>query len=237
VPCCRQETESICSALRKRGAEPLPYPTYIREACDDTASWERFAELAAAGGWCLFTSETEVCVFMDALLHHRIDIRKLHNLKIAAVGLSTDVALRQRNILADAFLSTLPQELWPRDFIEDSSSIPKNLIVFSGEISLELAEWTEVLSVKLFRLKPSVWESHWIQELRSQPPDFILFHQAADVDGFIDVMGREAARNLASQSKVIAVDERVKAAACRHGLEVCKNEESLFDLGTTDIHG
>jgi hypothetical protein len=41
-------------------------------------------------------------------------------------------------------------------------------------------------------------------------------------------LGKETARHLSRQSKVIAMDERVKAAARRHGFEVCEDEDRLF---------
>ena len=108
--CCAQETEAVCAALRDRGAEPLPYPTYRLEDCDDTEGWTRFAAIASSGGWCLFMSELEVHGFVDALLRNGLDLRSLGKLKIAAFGRGVEDALLRKGIRADMASPLLPQK-------------------------------------------------------------------------------------------------------------------------------
>lgn len=59
-------------------------------------------------------------------------------------------------------------------------------------------------------------------------PSFQWQDVTVEDDGLIDGLGKETARHLSRQSKVIAMDERVKAAARRHGFEVCEDEDRLF---------
>ena len=39
--------------------------------------------------------------------------------------------------------------------------------------------------LKLFRTKPALWESHWIQEIRDTPPEYIFLSNSTEVDGLI----------------------------------------------------
>jgi len=100
---------------------------------------------------------------------------------------------------------------------EDSN--PANLVTVSREVAIDPTEWTEIIQMKLFRTKPASWESHWFREVQDNSLDFILFRNPAAVDGFVDVLGREAARKLAGQSKVIVTDDGTASAARRQNLE------------------
>jgi uroporphyrinogen III methyltransferase/synthase len=227
VTCCAQETEKVCVALRNRGAEPFPYPTCILEECDDAAGWARFPGLAAGGGWCLFASEPEVHAFVNALLRRRLDLRALGKLKIAAFGRKTEAALLQKNILADRTFQSSQQAFSRRDLNEGAGSKPENLVIFSEEMKLAKTEWREVLRLNLFRTKPAPWESHWLEEIRNRPPDFILFRNPAEVDGFVNVFGQKEACDLARRSKLIVADEAA-AAAHRHGLHFSPDTGNEF---------
>jgi uroporphyrinogen-III synthase len=208
--------------LRERGAEPLSYPAYRLERFNDAAGWTRFLKLAASGGWCLFASETEVRFFSDALLRHKLDLRALGKFKIAAIGRNTESALGQRHIRADKYFRSKSSKPVPVN-----RSRAENLIVFSEEKPVDSRKWKEVLRLKLFRIKPASWESHWIQEVRDNPPDFILFRNAAEVDGLVAVLGQEAARDLSGKCTIVVADNSAKAASRRYGLRLATGSTML----------
>ena len=222
IPCCAQETEAVSAALRERGAEPLSYPAYRLERFNDAAGWARFLKLAASGGWCLFASETEVRFFSDALLRHKLDLRALGRFRIAACGRNTEAALLQAHIRADKAL--LPK---PGKPVPVNNSCRHNLVVFSEVMPVDTKKWKAVLRLKLFRTKPASWESHWIQEVRDNPPDFILFRNAAEVDGLVAVLGQEAARDLSGKCTIVVADNSAKAAARRYGLRLTTGSTML----------
>jgi uroporphyrinogen III methyltransferase/synthase len=215
VTCCAQETETMCAALRNRGAEPLPFPTYVLEDWNDEKGWARFTEIAVSGGWCIFKSELEVRGFVGALMRHGFDLRSLGKMKIAAIGPAAGAALMGTGIRADGTLPSLRVPLLQ----------PERLVLFSEELTIETTKWAEVLRLKLFCTKPVLWESHWIQEVRINPPDFILFRNPQEVDGLVDVLGLKAARDLARKSAVIATDEATASAAHRWELN-CSHEDA-----------
>jgi uroporphyrinogen-III synthase len=228
--CCAQETEMVCAALRRLGAEPLPYPTYLLEDCEDAEGWARFAAVASAGGWCLFTNELEVRSFIAAMLRNGLDLRSLGNLRIAALGCNVEEALFRRGIRADRASPSLQPKILRRDLNRGEDSNPANLVIVSRDVAIDPAEWATILQVNLFCTKAASWESHWVQEIRNNPPDFILFRNPAAVHGFIDVLGREAADALAGQSRVIATDDATASAAHRQNLECVQDVGFLQSL-------
>jgi uroporphyrinogen III methyltransferase / synthase len=225
--CCAQEIEAVCAGLRDCGAEPLPYPAYILDDGEDEEGWTRFSQIATSGGWCLFTSELEVRGFAEALLRHGLDLRSLGKFRIAASGRGAEAALLQRNLRADAVVS-FPK--FARHDLVQSGKNPERLVIFSDDVTIEKTEWAEVLRLKLFREKPAFWEPHWIQEIRNNPPDFVLFRNPSEVDGFVNILGMDAARASAGQSKVIATDEATESAIHRHGLRFSAEEGTPFNF-------
>jgi uroporphyrinogen III methyltransferase / synthase len=224
--CCARETEQVCAALRRYGAEPLPYPAYILEEVDDAQGWSRFSQIAVSGGWCLFTGGLEVRGFMDSLLRNGHDLRLLGRFKIAACG-PAEGELLQRSIRPDIILPHRRKKLSRKDL--GTSGAGETLVVFSREVVMDAAEWAEVLRLELFRTKPISWEPHWIQEIRDNPPDYILFRNPAEVAGFINVLGLNEAQDLARKCRIIPLDEMVKAAASCYGLQFNAEEGSAFN--------
>jgi uroporphyrinogen III methyltransferase / synthase len=212
--CCAEETEAVCANLRRSGADPLPYPTWILEHCDDSEGWTRFARLVGSGGWCIFRSALEVNEFISALLCNGHDLRSLGRFNIASFGSDTKAALLRKSIRADiSFPSFRPALLRKADLAGSAGVQPaERLVVFSDRSEAEDTEWAEVLRLRLFDRKPAVWEPHWAQEVRDNPPDYILFRSPSDVEGFFDVLGMELASDLARQCHVIAEDEITESA-------------------------
>jgi uroporphyrinogen-III synthase len=217
--------EALGASLRQLGAEPFCCPVYGLKHCSDAPGWARFHKLAASGGWCLFSSETEVQFFADALIRHGLDLRALGKFKVAAFGRGTETALRQRHMRADKIFQSKQGKP-----IQVNNSSRLNLVVFAEDIPVDAKKWKAVVRLKLFRIKSASWESHWIHEVRDNPPDFILFRNAAEVDGLVAVLGREATRDLSQKCRIIAKAEKTEAAVRRHGLTIGTGTADFKDL-------
>lgn len=226
--CCAQETEAVCAVLRHCGAEPLPYPTCIFEDSEDKQGWSRFSKIAETGGWCVFTSELEVCSFVNALLRNGLDLRSLARFKIAVFSRGAEAALFRKGIKADAVFQCAPGTL-SRRALGKSAESAENLVVISQALTVETADWPAALCLKLFRTRAASWEPHWVQEMRDRPPDFILFRNPVEIDGFIRVLGLELAHQLARQCRIVPADETAAAAARRHGLPFSAEEAKAFN--------
>lgn len=234
VTCCPQEMEPICAILRDRGAEPLPYPTYWLEECQDTETWTRFAAVASAGGWCPFASEIQVQNFIHALLRNGFDFRSLGKLKIAALGASAKRALFRSGLRADMDYPSPQQKLSRRNLICEGDSIPANLVLVSDEMQINASEWAEILKIKLVCATPATWEPHWGQEVQINPPELILFNNPAAVHGYVDILGQATAHSLALKSRVIVTSEATAQAARRRKLPCIVDEEFLQAMSGSD---
>lgn len=226
TPCCAQETEGVSTALRACGAEPLPYPAYILEEREDEEGWDRFSQIITSGGWCLFTSELQVHGFIAALLRRGLDLRSLGKFRIAAWGRGVEAALLRMNLRPDIVDSQMKPKISRRDLCQEEFR-HECLILFS-DVMVEEAEWTRVLWLALFREKPAVWESHWLQEIRDNPPDFVLLRNQSEVDGMVHVLGLDSARILSGKSKFVPADSTTESALCRQGLEYNPEEAVRF---------
>jgi uroporphyrinogen III methyltransferase/synthase len=206
--CCAQEVEAVGADLRRAGAEPLPYPSFIADSFVDAEGWKRFPEFAKSEGWILFSNGMHVRAFMKALLQHGYDARSLANLSIAACNHRIASVLLENNIQPDRVLES--EELLRG----------KNLLVFSEEKGISAES---LFHIKLFQAKPAQWEEHLKQNLRDNPPDMILFRNRQEVDGFVSVLGTQA-EELAKSSKLIAASDEAAAALLKHGWEFSKEE-------------
>lgn len=225
----------LCSLLREAGAEPIPYPTVVHTPADDTNGWDSFRKLASQGGMLLVSGEEEADRFVEGLLSRGLDLRSLSQYKIIASSQSVQSALLAHGIRADGILQSLTPDSIAECIskLDPGSSLPLVLVRGGfGEDSLTTSlqgRCGSLTSLTIYQKSTAVWEDHWREELAANPPDFILFTGKAEVDGFVELLGSEAAQQLASKSCVTATDEAVVEALSRHGLHV------NLKAGTTDF--
>jgi uroporphyrinogen III methyltransferase / synthase len=227
-----QSMARMCALLRKQGAEPIPYPTIVRNRADDIKGWDRFRKLVNYGGTCLFQSEDEVGYFVDGLLSHGLDMRSLGHFKIIAVAESSDSAestesaLLTHNIKADWVLQRLePKALADRiSRLIPDMSLPLILVRGSfGKCLLETSlqeKCSGVISLTVCLDSTAIWDTHWRDELLVNPPDYIAFTSAPEVEAFVELLGDETARHLADRSCVAAMNNSVTEMLLKHGLPI-----------------
>jgi uroporphyrinogen III methyltransferase/synthase len=227
VTCCAQDMEATCEALRNRGAEPLPYPTFKFEHHPNPDAWLRFSTIASSGGWCAFAGRHEVQVFADALLRYRLDWRSLSRLRFIVFGTDADAALLQTGIQADVKFPAIGDGLSRKELNQDDRAIPANLVLPSNIIRIDRSEWAEVLELELMRAEPAAWEPHWPQEVQNNPPDIILFSNPASAAGYVKILGSSIAHCIAQNSRIIATDEATAKKAIRLNLPCIVDAEFL----------
>jgi uroporphyrinogen III methyltransferase/synthase len=214
-----QSTARICRLLRSRGADPIPYPAVIRKPVDDAEGWTRFQRLVNSGGLCLLRGEMEAGCFIEGLLAHGLDMRSLGRFKILALDASAKAALIERGIRADGFIEHFDRKELAHciSTMDPDESLP--LIWVRGDLK-ECPLEREALSLTVCLDSAAGWESHWTQDLIENPPDYMAFTSVAEVEGFVELLGVDTARRLASKSCVAAMGSSVAEALYNHGLPV-----------------
>ena len=225
-----QRTAGVCALLREAGAEPIPYPAVAYSPVDDTEGWEGFLRVADQSGICILSGEATVDYFMDALLSHDLDLRSLSQFTIIAASQSVESALLSYGIKADHTLQRLSPDSLAKSIsgLDPDTSRPLVLVRAKsvlgdgfGEDPLESnlkKQCSRMISLRVCLESTAVWDAHWKDQLAENPPDFILFTGKTEVDGFVQLLGNEAARRLALKSCVTAPDESVAEALSKHGL-------------------
>ena len=92
-------TERLARRLEALGAAAVPCMTARVRPLPPQPGWERLADGRSC--WVVLTSRNGVGCFFDALAAARIDVRRLHACRFAAIGPATAEALAQRGITAD----------------------------------------------------------------------------------------------------------------------------------------
>ncbi len=219
-----RRTGHLCALLREAGAEPIPYPTVVHSPADDIDGWAVYRKLANKGGMLFMPGEEEVGRFIDGLLSRGLDMRSLSQYKIIASDPSVESALLARGIKADWTLQNLTAESLSESISKLDPDSSLLLVLVRGgfgedRLVTNLQEQCErVTLLTVYRKSTAVWEGHWKDELTANPPDFILFTGKAEVDGFIELLGDEAACQIALKSCVVSADESVTQALSGYGL-------------------
>ncbi len=221
--CPSRAAGALCSLLREKGGEPIPCPTVVRKPGFDPESWKRLQEMMQCGGLLGFAGELDVDCFMEALLDRDWDARSLCRLKIIAFSRSAETALAARGIKADRSVRPGDPAEALADF--DSGRSSRLALAHCGFEGQALETSLRKLRNDLFVLKTSeesaaVWEAHWESELVENPPDYIVFTGAGEVEKWFGLLGDEKALALAEKSRIGALDEFVAEALQKRGLRV-----------------
>jgi uroporphyrinogen III methyltransferase/synthase len=219
-------TAQICRLLRREGAEPLPYPAVIRKPVDDVEGWVHMRRLINSEALCVFTGDMQVRCFYERLLEQNLDMRSLARFKIIAYGRPAKAALLEHGINADETLENPDPRALVQCISELTSDESLPLLWVgdrSGESALirRLREiHNEVIPLTVCSDFPTVWEDHWKSGILETSPDYIIFTSAAEVRGFVDLLGIGAARDLSTKSCVAAIDNSVSKTLREYELRV-----------------
>ncbi len=220
-----QQALHLCARIRELGGEPIPHPTAAHCPADDTEGWAGFERAANSGGVCLFSDEASVRFFFDGLSRYGLDVRSLGRFRIVAVGQDTAQTLTGFGIRADEKLehSDPPGSTEPPLPPPDSESSCLVWIGANPEEGLQAIlsrEWTQVIYLTAYSHSVPGWERHWTDALIENPPNYIIFTGAMEVEGFVQLSGRNLIDCLRRKSLIVTMNASAAVAAHRHGLNV-----------------
>ena len=106
----REEGQRAALALESLGAEVILAPTVEIQPIDDTAAIDACLDRLGEYQWLVFTSTNGVRFFLERLFTSGRDIRAFGHLKIAAIGPTTALALKDYYLTADIVPSSYRSE-------------------------------------------------------------------------------------------------------------------------------
>ncbi|NQT34658.1 uroporphyrinogen-III C-methyltransferase [bacterium] len=222
----REEASEICRKLRFHGGEPIPLPTIEIIPEVNRSDWEQVERIFGEKSWIIFTSKSGVTHFFDGLFMRGYDIRALGEFKVAAIGPGTADRLMQFGLKADLMpeISTVAE--LASKMVKAGDLIGKSGIRVRGNLSDDILEKTmenagaRVCPLTVYRTRTADWEPHWLKVVKESPPDYITFTSGSTVEGFVSIIGKEAAVDIAANSTVVSIGPSTTEVAESFGIKV-----------------
>jgi len=235
------QAEEMNALLRIHGAEILPLPTIATSAYEDKPRW---SELKIAfsrdkkeswerrNDWLIFTSENGVRYFIRQLFDQGYDCRSLGAFKIAAVGSGTSRELSKHGFYADFIPSNATTASLAAELSEHISGDASRVIRIRGNLGDDRVEraletaGANVLPLQVYTTFTPQWDAGMRSLLEENPPAVITFSSGSTVSGFIEILGAEGARELASEAVVASIGPMTSQIAAAEGIEVTVEAET-----------
>jgi len=187
--------------------------------------------------WLVFTSGVGVNIFIDYLFESGFDIRALHHLKIACVGIETEKEVNKRGINVDYRPAeyngaALARGLAP--FIKNSSRAK----IFIARAKDADADLTRILAdaglafddVPVYeKLKDTQSASAAIDAITKTDFDFIAFTSSSAVGVAAEAVTESASHFDFGKIKAVCIGEKTAVAARAHGMEVYVSAEATIE--------
>jgi len=97
----REQASYLSEKIEDLGGEAWEYPTIVIEEPSDYAPLDRAITKASEYDWIIFTSVNGVKAFFNRMAMLKIDIRKLGNVRLCAIGPKTKEAIEEKGLLVE----------------------------------------------------------------------------------------------------------------------------------------
>jgi len=236
-----QQIGKFCRLLREQGAEPIPYPTIAINPFNDNAGWVAYKKAIPTGGWCVFTSEAGVSHFYEQLFENGLDVRALARFRIAAVGQGTSAALKERGFIADLIPDQARVDRLTDTLVREADLGGVNVIRIRGNRGDDTVEKTttnkgaKVIPLTVYHNSTAKWEPQWIRNIIESSPDYIAFTSGSTVEGFVEILGEERAREVVEHSRIASIGPMTSAVVHGYGLNEPIEAESYNIKGVVEV--
>ena len=190
---------------------------------DDLPAAQRAVNCASENAWVVFTSANGVRAFFNLLSERREDARALGNAKIAAIGIKTSQALRERHVYADLVPQSYVAEHLA-DALVAASKPGDAMLIYRAEEARDvlpdrLREAGRVPAVVTAYKTVVADDPQFAQKVAQS--DVLTFTSASTVRGFAHNLHGNASAAHAAQGKLVACIGPVTAQeAGKTGLDV-----------------
>ncbi|MEA4926488.1 MAG: uroporphyrinogen-III C-methyltransferase [Syntrophomonadaceae bacterium] len=222
----RAQASGLSGRIRQEGGEAVEFPSIeiIRE--DDLAELHKAFKAISDYSWIIFTSVNSADIFFEELAGQGIDIRRLHGLKICAIGPATSERLTARGLIVDVI---------PEEYRAEGIIAKLNPMIKPGDrILLPRAQGArEILpeslrglgavvdEVIIYRAAPAsrINPGH-LQEIRNGEVDYITFTSSSTVKNFVEIVGTQYIQDFNDRVKVACIGPITARTAEEHGFSV-----------------
>lgn len=228
----RDLISTMSEKLREKGAEVLEIPAIATVKITENNKMQECMQKLNEYDWITFTSPTGVKVFFQDMKECHMDIRKLGNCKIAAIGNGTKKVLEEKGLYVD---------LMPEIFDGDSLGKALALEIEAGQKVLlprarignqELVQHLEKAGAVVDDVATydTVYEKQSVIDEAAQFKkgniDCVVFTSASTVKGFVESVSGDV-----DFTKVCAacIGKQTKAAADAYGMKTYMADRATID--------
>jgi uroporphyrinogen III methyltransferase / synthase len=224
--------------LRRRGAEPIAFPTIFIEASPAPERVAQAIDELASYDLVTFTSDNGVQHFWRALRAHGRDARAFGQAKLAAIGPATAAGLARHGLVADIVAETFVAEPLAEAIIEVLEP-GQRVLIPRAEVAREIlpemlrAAGLEVDVVAIYRTVTGSREraAELIALLSSV--DVVTLTSSSTATKLCELLGDDAASVLAGKL-LASIGPITTATAIAHGLEVAVTASVSTSSGLID---
>ena len=233
----KETISSMAQKLRLLGAEVLELPAIrTKPLKDQSLLKEAFRELDSYQ-WIAFTSPIGVKVFFDEMRHSGIDIRKLGQVKIAAIGKGTKKALEERGLFVDLMPAVFDGDSLGKALCEACERTEKILLprakIGGKEILARLAEKSG-LTINDVPTYDTFYEEQEIIDMKklfeNEEIQAAVFTSASTVRGFVNAVPGLDFKKV----RAACIGKQTKAEADSYQMQTFMAKEATID-SVTDL--
>lgn len=225
----KELVSETAAKLRSLGAEVMELPAIRIVKRENNESLHRALHHLEDYQWLVFTSPTGVRVFFEELSGEMLDVRKLGNIKIAAMGNGTQKELEKRGLFADVIPDIYDGAHLGEALAKVGQTGERVLIPRAAVGNRELVQALSHMMVEDIATYDTVYEDIGLidegGELESGAIDYVLFTSASAVKGFASAVGDiDYAR-----VKAICIGRQTKEAADLSGMQTWMARKAEID--------
>lgn len=227
-------SEGFVRALRAAGAQPVVAPTIEIGPPDDLGSSARALDQLSSYAWIVFTSQSGVRNFFQALRSRGKDARAIGAAHVAAIGPATAAALEANGVRADLVPREHVAESLGGALLERSRAADRMLIYRAQEARDVLVEMLaasgRTVDVAHAYKTRVLHDPQFAQKV--EDCDILTFTSSSTVAGFIENLGGGEGARQAASGRIIACIGPVTAQSARDaGLNVSIVADSYTEQG------
>ncbi len=217
---------ALAESLGELGAEVISLPTIETRRLPRSAEADGVFQSLGRYHWLIFTSPTAVEFFFERMAELSLDARALQTARVACIGPATSDALSKRSILPDFRPAhfdgeSLVQEIAPCDIRGRKVLLPRSDIA-RKELREGLERLgAEVTDLALYRtITHAEPPAEALRRVRRGDGDIVTFTSSSTVEGFVEIVGREALDGLKDKVSYASIGPVTSATMRLLGLDV-----------------
>ncbi len=241
----KDRSSALASKLRKLGAEVVEIPAIKTVEIDINENIQSVYANIRDYNYILFTSPFGVKVFLGQLRKLNIDIRRIGDARIGAIGSATKTALNEAGLMVDIIPKVYSAKELGKYVAEVCTDADKILIpraeIGSPDLIEELNKCgAAITDLAIYRTIKNHNENDIYEKLLAEKEImadncYVLFTSASTVEGFVDMAGKKDYNKV----KAICIGEQTKAAADKYNMKTYVSDkatiDSMVELALSDI--